>query len=143
MKQFDHASGFRIVRHHSGTRPWIRLHSQRQHYSPRRDSDGKMYAVDGFSRALAVPVAGLTVAMLIYGAGFVAVGGETFLMWQSRTRGGSDAARLILLNTAIIQFCSFRHPSLPFNSGPSHSHEWSLGPMQCKMGMGAELIGPD
>jgi predicted small integral membrane protein len=57
----------------------------------------------GFDRALAVPVAGLTVAMLLYGGGFVAVGGEWFLMWQSRSWGGSDvAARFFLLNAAVL-----------------------------------------
>ncbi|HEV2362945.1 MAG TPA: DUF2165 domain-containing protein [Caulobacteraceae bacterium] len=57
----------------------------------------------GFDRALALPVAGLTIAMLLYGAGFVAVGGEWFLMWQSRSWGGSDAAaRFFLLNATVL-----------------------------------------
>jgi predicted small integral membrane protein len=57
----------------------------------------------GFDRALALPVAGLTVAMLLYGGGFLAVGGEWFLMWQSRVWGGSDAAgRLFLLNATVL-----------------------------------------
>jgi predicted small integral membrane protein len=57
----------------------------------------------GFDRALALPVVGLTVAMLLYGGGFIAVGGEWFLMWQSRSWGGSDAAaRLFLLNAAVL-----------------------------------------
>ena len=57
----------------------------------------------GFDRALALPVAGLTVAMLLYGGGFVAVGGEWFLMWQSRSWGGSDAAaRIFLLNASVL-----------------------------------------
>ena len=57
----------------------------------------------GFNRALALPVAGLTVAMLLYGGGFVAVGGEWFLMWQSRSWGGSDAAaRFFLLNATVL-----------------------------------------
>jgi predicted small integral membrane protein len=56
-----------------------------------------------FDRALALPVAGLTVAMLLYGGGFVAVGGEWFLMWQSRSWSGSDAAaRMFLLNAAVL-----------------------------------------
>jgi predicted small integral membrane protein len=56
-----------------------------------------------FDRALALPVAGLTVAMLLYGGGFVAVGGEWFLMWQSRSWGGSDAAaRFFLLNATVL-----------------------------------------
>lgn len=58
---------------------------------------------NGFDRALTLPVAGLTVAMLLYGAGFVAVGGEWFLMWQSRSWSGSDAAaRMFLLNAAVL-----------------------------------------
>jgi predicted small integral membrane protein len=57
----------------------------------------------GFDRALALPVAGLTVAMILYGGGFVAVGGEWFLMWQSKTWSGSDAAaRFFLLNAAVL-----------------------------------------
>ena len=57
----------------------------------------------GFDRALALPVAGLTLAMLLYGAGFMAVGGEWFLMWQSKVWGGSDAAaRFFLLNAAVM-----------------------------------------
>jgi predicted small integral membrane protein len=57
----------------------------------------------GFDRALALPVAGLTIAMLLYGAGFVAVGGEWFLMWQSKIWGGTDAAaRIFLLNAAVL-----------------------------------------
>lgn len=57
----------------------------------------------GFDRALALPVAGLTLAMLLYGVGFTAVGGEWFLMWQSKSWGGSDAAaRYFLLNAAVL-----------------------------------------
>jgi predicted small integral membrane protein len=67
----------------------------------------------GFDRALALPVAGLTVAMLLYGGGFIAVGGEWFLMWQSRSWGGSDAAaRIFLLNaTVLIVLLAGRAPS--------------------------------
>ena len=57
----------------------------------------------GFDRALALPVAGLTLAMLLYGAGFLAVGGEWFLMWQSRSWSGSESAtRFFLLNAAVL-----------------------------------------
>lgn len=56
----------------------------------------------GFERALALPVAGLTLAMLLYGAGFLAVGGEWFLMWQSKTWGGDDAAARFFLVTAAV-----------------------------------------
>jgi predicted small integral membrane protein len=58
----------------------------------------------GFDRALALPVAGLTVAMLLYGGSFLAVGGEWFLMWQSRSWGGAEeaAARFFLLNATVL-----------------------------------------
>ncbi|WP_297512909.1 DUF2165 family protein [uncultured Caulobacter sp.] len=59
--------------------------------------------VEAFEAALGVPVAGLTAAMLLYGAGFVAIGGEWFLMWQSSTWGGTDAAaRFFLLHAAVL-----------------------------------------
>ncbi len=57
----------------------------------------------GFAGALPLAVAGLTLALLLYGAGFLAVGGEWFLMWQSRSWGGSDsAARFFLVNAAVL-----------------------------------------
>ena len=57
----------------------------------------------GFDRSLDLSVAGLTLAMLLYGAGFIAVGGEWFLMWQSKSWGGSDAAaRVFILNAAVL-----------------------------------------
>ena len=67
----------------------------------------------GFDRAIALPVAGLTVAMVLYGGGFVAVGGEWFLMWQSRSWGGSEAAgRFFLLNaTVLIVLLAGRSPA--------------------------------
>jgi predicted small integral membrane protein len=70
-------------------------------------------SASGFDRALALPAAGLTVAMLLYGAGFVAVGGEWFLMWQSKSWGGSDAAgRFFLLNgTVLIVLLAGRAPA--------------------------------
>ena len=41
--------------------------------------------------------------MLLYGGGFVAVGGEWFLMWQSKSWSGSDsAARAFILNAAVL-----------------------------------------
>lgn len=56
-----------------------------------------------FDRALPLSVLGLTLAMLLYGAGFIAIGGEWFLMWQSRSWSGSDsAARFFLLNATVL-----------------------------------------
>ena len=57
----------------------------------------------GFDRSLDLSVAGLTLAMLLYGAGFIAVGGEWFLMWQSKSWSGSDAAeRVFILNAVVL-----------------------------------------
>lgn len=45
-----------------------------------------------FNRAKATAVAGLTLGLLLWFAGFIAVGGEWFLMWQSQTWNGIQAA---------------------------------------------------
>lgn len=56
-----------------------------------------------FDRAIPLAAAGLTLVMLIYGAGFLAVGGEWFLMWQSHAWGGSEgAARFFLVAAAVL-----------------------------------------
>ncbi|MFF9479832.1 DUF2165 domain-containing protein [Streptomyces sp. NPDC014733] len=43
-------------------------------------------------RARTVAVAGLVMVLLLFGAGFLAVGGEWFAMWQSKQWNGLDAA---------------------------------------------------
>jgi predicted small integral membrane protein len=55
-------------------------------------------------RALALSVAELTLAMLLYGRGLASpVGGEWFLMWQSKSWSGSyAAARMFLLDAAVL-----------------------------------------
>lgn len=56
-----------------------------------------------FERAAPLAVAGLTLAMLLYAVGFLAGGGEWFLMWQSKTWSGSDAAgRFFLVMAAVL-----------------------------------------
>src|SRR4051794_24971220 len=45
-----------------------------------------------FNVAKRVPVMALTLSMLIWLVAFLTVGGEWFLMWQSRTWNGEDAA---------------------------------------------------
>lgn len=44
---------------------------------------------------------GLLMLMLLFGAGFIAVGGEWFAMWQSKTWNGLDAATRVLVLTGI------------------------------------------
>jgi predicted small integral membrane protein len=45
-----------------------------------------------FQRAKSVAIAGLTVSLLQWLVAFLAIGGEWFLMWQSRAWNGQDAA---------------------------------------------------
>jgi predicted small integral membrane protein len=56
-----------------------------------------------FRAARPLAVIGLTVVMLLYGAGFLAVGGEWFLMWQSSGWNGTTAAgRFFLVAAAVL-----------------------------------------
>ena len=45
-----------------------------------------------FGRAKALAVAGLTLGILLYVVGFIAIGGEWFAMWQSEVWNGQDKA---------------------------------------------------
>jgi predicted small integral membrane protein len=45
-----------------------------------------------FDQAKAVAIAGLSLGLLLYAVGFVAVGGEWFAMWQSQTWNGQQKA---------------------------------------------------
>jgi len=46
----------------------------------------------GFNRARSVAILALTLALLMWLVAFLSVGGEWFLMWQSKTWNGQDAA---------------------------------------------------
>lgn len=46
----------------------------------------------GFARAKGVAAAGLTMGVVLFGLGFVVVGGEWFAMWQSETWNGQQKA---------------------------------------------------
>ena len=45
-----------------------------------------------FLTAKATAVLGLTIGLLLYGGGFVVIGGEWFAMWQSKTWNGQASA---------------------------------------------------
>jgi predicted small integral membrane protein len=47
---------------------------------------------DRFGAAAPVAVLGLTMVLVLFGAGFLAIGGEWFLMWQSSTWNGTESA---------------------------------------------------
>ncbi|MER7901031.1 DUF2165 domain-containing protein [Streptomyces sp. NPDC096046] len=45
---------------------------------------------------------GLLMVMLLFGAGFIAIGGEWFAMWQSESWNGLDAATRIFLFSGVV-----------------------------------------
>jgi predicted small integral membrane protein len=45
---------------------------------------------------------GLLMLMLLFGAGFIAIGGEWFAMWQSKDWNGLDAATRIFLISGVV-----------------------------------------
>lgn len=54
-----------------------------------------------FDVAKGPAIAGLTAGVLLYGAGFLAVGGEWFAMWQSRTWNGQHSAHIFVVLTGL------------------------------------------
>ncbi|MFE3636589.1 DUF2165 domain-containing protein [Streptomyces sp. NPDC059168] len=44
---------------------------------------------------------GLLMLVLLFGAGFIAIGGEWFAMWQSKTWNGLDAATRVLVLSGV------------------------------------------
>ncbi|MCX4738536.1 DUF2165 domain-containing protein [Streptomyces antibioticus] len=53
------------------------------------------------ARGRALSTYGLLMLMLLFGAGFMAIGGEWFAMWQSDTWNGLDAATRVLVFAGI------------------------------------------
>lgn len=58
---------------------------------------------DGYARARRTATSGLLMLMLLFGAGFIGVGGEWFAMWQSDQWNGLEAAtRVFLISGAVL-----------------------------------------
>jgi predicted small integral membrane protein len=55
-----------------------------------------------FNASKGVPIMALTLSLLMWLVAFLSVGGEWFLMWQSRTWNGEDAAFRIFTVVGII-----------------------------------------
>ncbi|MGW0990997.1 DUF2165 domain-containing protein [Streptomyces sp. NPDC002486] len=53
-------------------------------------------------RARRMSTYGLLMVMLLFGAGFIAIGGEWFSMWQSEDWNGLDAATRIFLSSGVV-----------------------------------------
>jgi predicted small integral membrane protein len=45
---------------------------------------------------------GLLMVLLLFGAGFIAIGGEWFSMWQSKSWNGLDAATRVFLFSGLV-----------------------------------------
>lgn len=57
----------------------------------------------GFNRAKSMAIAGLTLGILLWFTGFMTVGGEWFLMWQSEVWNGQAAAfRLVAILGVVL-----------------------------------------
>lgn len=55
-----------------------------------------------FNAAKRVPIIGLTLALLMWLVAFLAIGGEWFLMWQSRTWNGQEAGHRMFEVVGIV-----------------------------------------
>ena len=65
-----------------------------------------------FRQATAVGIAALTSGMLLWFVAFISVGGEWFLMWQSKSWNGQDAAfRMFTIEAAILIVLQLPEPS--------------------------------
>ncbi|MFJ6657747.1 DUF2165 domain-containing protein [Streptomyces sp. NPDC091377] len=53
-------------------------------------------------RARQISTYGLLMLMLLFGAGFIAIGGEWFAMWQSSDWNGLDAATRLFLMSGMV-----------------------------------------
>ena len=60
-----------------------------------------------FNNAKKKSIIGLTAAFVLWFVGFIAIGGEWFLMWQSETWNGIEAAfRISVISLLLIIFLS-------------------------------------
>jgi len=55
-----------------------------------------------YRAARSVAIAGVTLSLLIWLGGFLAIGGEWFAMWQSETWNGAESAARFLLAGGIV-----------------------------------------
>ncbi|NEB95249.1 DUF2165 domain-containing protein [Streptomyces bauhiniae] len=60
-----------------------------------------LWARRDHTRARRFSTYGLLMLILLFGAGFIAIGGEWFAMWQSKTWNGVDAATRVFLLSGV------------------------------------------
>ncbi len=68
---------------------------------------------EAFQRAKAPAIAGLTLALLLWGGAFLVVGGEWFSMWASAFNGQAAATRLFTVMGITLLFLNQPDPELP------------------------------
>lgn len=51
---------------------------------------------------MTTPTYGLLMLMVLFGTGFIAVGGEWFSMWQSKDWNGLEAATRVFLLSGVV-----------------------------------------
>ena len=74
--------------------------------------------VGAFRRAKGFAVAGLTLGVVLWFGGFIAVGGEWFLMWQSETWNGLDTSfRTTALMALILIYLTAVNDDAPLSLG--------------------------
>ncbi|WP_171114604.1 MULTISPECIES: DUF2165 domain-containing protein [Streptomyces] len=60
------------------------------------------WARGSYAPARRISTYGLLMVMLLFGAGFLAIGGEWFAMWQSEDWNGLDAATRVFLVSGVV-----------------------------------------
>ena len=60
-----------------------------------------LWARRDYDRARSISTYGLLMLLLLFGAGFIAIGGEWFSMWQSKTWNGLEAATRVIVFTGV------------------------------------------
>jgi len=66
-------------------------------------------SAEAFTRAKNLAIAALTLSLLQWSIAFLSVGGEWFLMWQSKSWNGQDAAfRMFAVNGIVLLFVAMK-----------------------------------
>jgi predicted small integral membrane protein len=67
-----------------------------------------------FQQSKRITIAALTSGMLLWFVAFITVGGEWFLMWQSRIWNGQEAAfRMFVVEGVVLMLLQMREPASP------------------------------
>jgi len=68
----------------------------------------RRFPTQSFQRAKTLATVGLTVGLLLWYAAFISIGGEWFLMWQSRWNGQDAALRMFAVMGISLIFLQMR-----------------------------------